>query len=228
MTAIEDARVVLTEHPRNDIFLRAALRDLIAEHERLTAENDRLRVMWDKSGKNDLLAEIERLTTPPTDDERALISAIAGDRGLSSVQCDALADDLVAVGFRRQGPITDERHAGYRQLHELVKDAPEGVRRAVGNEQQRVLANGSFALHPSMLLRLLTRVYEQGRRQGQITDEWEYARMNCLGHVTEPDDGFEDAKTRAAGYPAGYKGGYQTVVRRRKAGPWEPVETDAG
>lgn len=62
-----------------------------------------------------------------------------------------------------------ERHSGYLQLHELVKDAPEGVRRAVTNDKQRVLANGSFALHPSMLRHLLIRAYEQGVRQSHTS-----------------------------------------------------------
>lgn len=44
-----------------DAVLAEVAKHRDAEVERLTAENDRLRVMWDKSGKNDLIAEVERL-----------------------------------------------------------------------------------------------------------------------------------------------------------------------
>ncbi len=54
--------------------------------------------------------------------------------------------------------------------------------------------------------------------------EWEYSRQNRYGHVCDADDSLEEARRRASGYPVGYKGGYQTVVRRRKAGPWEEVK----
>ncbi len=58
----------------------------------------------------------------------------------------------------------------------------------------------------------------------QAEQEWEYSRTNKFGHACEyPDDSLEDARRRAATYPTGYTGGYQTVVRRRKASEWEPV-----
>jgi hypothetical protein len=52
-TAQTDAEFIA--HARTDVPA------LLAEVERLTAENDRLRVMWDQSGKNDLIAENDRL-----------------------------------------------------------------------------------------------------------------------------------------------------------------------
>lgn len=48
--------------------------------------------------------------------------------------------------------------------------------------------------------------------------EWEYARQNRYGMVCEPDDSREQAEYRAS-----LGGGYDTVVRRRPAGPWLPV-----
>ena len=56
-------------------------------------------------------------------DERYLISSAAGDRALSSVSCDALADDLIALGFRRQGPITDAQvEAAWRAWYGIAPD----------------------------------------------------------------------------------------------------------
>lgn len=54
------------------------------------------------------------------------------------------------------------------------------------------------------------------------THEYEYARLNPYGYETEPEE-LEEALARAKSYPTGYKGGYDRVVRRRRAGEWEDV-----
>ena len=61
------------------------------------------------------------------------------------------------------------------------------------------------------------------RRQGPITDVWEYGSQITNGTIApEPFDDLHDASVAASRWING------SVVRRRKAGPWEPVETDAG
>lgn len=112
MTALEDAREALAGFNGGDFThqqgypgmaagLARALAALIAEHERALLREE------------SALTVIERLTAPPTGDEReALIAWIDAwyDRtagpGESWVTSD-LADAFIAAGFRRQGPITD-------------------------------------------------------------------------------------------------------------------------
>lgn len=48
-------------------------------------------------------------------DERELIAAAAGDRGISSVQADALADELISLGFSRTPQSTDWEY-GWRSF----------------------------------------------------------------------------------------------------------------
>ncbi len=48
-------------------------------------------------------------------DERELIAAAAGDRGISSVQADALADELISLGFSRSPQSTDWEY-GWRSF----------------------------------------------------------------------------------------------------------------
>lgn len=91
-TPLDDARAESDFHAEHGWFRTtapAALRALIAEHERLTA--------------------------PPTDDEReALARLLRGDVGIGGMPWETVADAYrksadraIAAGFRRQGPITD-------------------------------------------------------------------------------------------------------------------------
>lgn len=48
-------------------------------------------------------------------DERELIAAVAGDRGISSVQADALAEELIALGFSRSPQLTEWEY-GWRSF----------------------------------------------------------------------------------------------------------------
>lgn len=134
MTAIEDARAATDalahdlEYQHSDVLRSArralvASRALIAEHERLTADRDYMVTNAEglyRSGVR-MQTEIERLTAPPTDDEREALaqviflakypgSADAWDRASDSDKSlwYRKADPILAAGFRRQGPITDE------------------------------------------------------------------------------------------------------------------------
>ena len=70
--------------------------------------------------------EIERLTAPPTDDERhALEVAVREALGLTATTLGVrrVVDSLVDAGFRRQGPITDaELEAAAKSLSSLSDD----------------------------------------------------------------------------------------------------------
>lgn len=48
-------------------------------------------------------------------DERELIAAVAGDRGISSAQADALADELIALGFSHSPKLTEWEY-GWRSF----------------------------------------------------------------------------------------------------------------
>ena len=105
MTAIEDARAALgafVPSPRTEPEYSAAwvaLRELIAEH--------------------------ERLTTPPSDDEREALADliegvgiyIPGSHGHDYIHPGKAADAILVAGFRRQGPITEEWQYGEKSLH---------------------------------------------------------------------------------------------------------------
>jgi len=59
------------------------------------------------------------------------------------------------------------------------------------------------------------------RRQGPITDEWEYAVAEVLSgelYVYDMKECFTEAEARAQRVEDD-----DIIVRRRKAGPWEPV-----
>ena len=58
---------------------------------------------------------MERLTTPPTDDEReALEAAIDPDGDLEGYVVEGITDRILDAGFRRQGSITDEWEYAWR------------------------------------------------------------------------------------------------------------------
>lgn len=148
MTAIEDARAVVRELRdaqgdgtdwTEDLFKRAA--DMI---EILTTDIEAVRrvvgaVINDGKYGGDIewvrlnlrpvakgtyprsTAAVERLTTPPTDDDLAddftvLVEAILSARwangeplsGVTTRTAQMIAAPILAAGFRRQGPITDE------------------------------------------------------------------------------------------------------------------------
>lgn len=114
MSALEGARAARDKFDSAEmkwddspVALRNALDALIAEHEALCSRHDENVGAIDR-----LLAErAERLTAPPTDDEReALEKVIKANDGriLALKQVHETADAILAAGFRRQGPITDE------------------------------------------------------------------------------------------------------------------------
>lgn len=90
----------------------------------------------------DLISEVERLTAPPTDDERkAMLESIeAGmeyyaredipEDGLTEVE--QIADFLIDAGFRRRAPITDEMVDaalnGYLELDGEAETYPATIR----------------------------------------------------------------------------------------------------
>jgi hypothetical protein len=69
--------------------------------------------------------------------------------------------------------------------------------------------------HPDSTLVALFDLFDAAsfRRQGPITDatEWEYRSVNASGQI------FRTREDTAAWYPP------ESIQRRRKAGPWEPV-----
>lgn len=162
MAAIEDARAALASNGEMSGVLDAswavrrlaqtdaALRALIAEHERLTAP------LPDYFAPKPIAGTIEAsLTTPPTDDEReALVLAMLGRSTMPTdwrrwpqiTYAMQLADGALAAGFRRPGPITDvwERrtenriHYRYGVNSGTYSAWPHGVT-ASHDEQQRRL-----------------------------------------------------------------------------------------
>jgi len=117
MTAIEDARAALArlDDPKHGsdwsgwdyaADLETAIRPLIAEH--------------------------ERLTTPPADDEMEPLTGVIrdsidrwGDLFPTPEVARYVADDVEAAGFRRQGPITDAQvEAAAKALAETFGEEP--------------------------------------------------------------------------------------------------------
>ena len=108
--------------------LAFVLRALIAEYERLIAATNPRKTIAQISAYEaavsirareivDTRKVFEAVATPPTDDEReALVKAILSVRwangdplsGVTSRTAQMVAEPILAAGFRRQGPITDE------------------------------------------------------------------------------------------------------------------------
>jgi hypothetical protein len=100
-------------------------------------------------------------------------------------------------------PTDDEREA----LHRL--EIPIAV--LPGREHR-----GYYTLGPEAVDAILEIGF---RLQGAITDEWEYAvRVRAFGLIPTHSEG--EARHKLGDLR--YRGG--EVVRRRKAGPWEPFE----
>lgn len=107
MTAIEDARALVTELREIHARSRENARE---QGWGVPPESD------DHSPWSRAADMIERLTTPPTDDEREALADliesvgvyIPGSHGHDYVNPGKAADAILAAGFRRQGTITDE------------------------------------------------------------------------------------------------------------------------
>jgi hypothetical protein len=106
MTAIEDARTALAKLESvalGDALSARALRDLIAEHERLTAP------------PTDDEREAQRGTPEDPQDSlaRVIWESSRDDEGtISATGANIVARAVIAAGFRRQGPTTDEWEYG--------------------------------------------------------------------------------------------------------------------
>lgn len=159
MTAIEDARAALagfeaekrfrvTEMRDYALTLAAALRALLAEHERLTAPAEHpLDALWDGTPSTaraiaNAKAQ-ERLTAPPTDDDREALIALIHDirqRPVSTQMNEPFADAILAAGFRRALSVTQRTVNIDREWFERLKEAerrPEPIADAQVNAAWR-------------------------------------------------------------------------------------------
>lgn len=123
MTAIEDARAALAEwvehltdapsQSRSD-RMAAALRALIAEHERLTAEMHQRELHHFETEKMLVEAGIDPDAAPPTDDEFDALEDLITEardeypRDVRDMPSSELTERILAAGFRRQGSPADE------------------------------------------------------------------------------------------------------------------------
>lgn len=127
MTAIEDARAALAKLIDEAKYWLDRIEGEWGRgksYDALLAEGDEdaLVIAGAAAALDALIAEHERLTTPPTDDEREALARtvyywdVSEDVGsqaweqLTENQRDVwreAADAILAAGFRRQGPITD-------------------------------------------------------------------------------------------------------------------------
>lgn len=194
MTAIEDARALRAALDDNANYgdagqfypgldkVEEVLDALIAEHERVIADRDEWKRLFSECHpvhmdgvRRAALAEreLERLTTPPTDDE-----------------CEALYD-----GAWRAISGRDEPWGGCA-------------------EREKVMRVAEFAAG--------------FRRQGPITDEWEYGAVYLANNGVElmwfSMDGAFTIREAAERDVERYNDEQIVLGRRRKAGPWEPVE----
>lgn len=132
----EDARAALNEEGFFNREQARIVSALITEHESLTramrATDDFRIADWLKleAERDAAEAEVERLTTPPTDDEREALIAEVTTTLLDRIGAQRLSADLVRgvvtewerrAGFRRQGPITDAMaDAANQEWHDFV------------------------------------------------------------------------------------------------------------
>lgn len=222
LTAIEEARAALAKWDADDpdvdfpstieagVGLEMAIRALIAEHERLTADRDYMVTNAEglyRSGVR-MQAESERLTTPPTDDEREALAAAEFPEGEFTNWATILAFREAYlrgfdVGLRRERPVQEhvDGLVVSRRNMEIVIRERDAAREALANTM---------------------------RRQGPITEEWEYAtRRASGGGLPYLQYDLESARRFIDNPPIGivrYEGDPFVAIRRRKAGPWEPVE----
>lgn len=318
MSAIENARGALDAINDNTSFgdggidsrvltgIEDALRDLIAEHERLTGERDdavkeaRMRrsesgdfererdeavasldARWEHSdhtaakyyrrmraaeSKVDRLAEAlegseqcrlagerklaeaqDRLTAPPTDDEREAmrraVASVLWNAGNypETVQARLLGQSVAPLVAK----VTDALHAaGFRRPERQMRQAD--FEKAVLWERTRQIEKGYDAAHDDAhgLDHLLmwsqvyagrgeqikahalvqaAREYIARHPQGPITEEWEYG-IRADGDDEPYSDHSDDLDWLLDGV-SDFDG---HIVRRRKAGSWEPVEAARG
>lgn len=115
-------------------------------------------------------------------DERELIAAVAGDRGISSVQADALADELIALGFSRSPKLTEWEY-GWRSFFPngeeyewLATHSREDAEQQIRDFQEE--EDASFAAKDDSEGKL---TYSLWRRQKSKAGAWE--------RVEETNDG---------------------------------------
>lgn len=195
----------------------SALEDARALVRALRAESGRFSA--DEIAAFDLMLEA---TAPPTDNERETLA----QAGLDSERLRQIAEwlsmehgheetakrvsliadrhDRLAAGFRHHGAVTDTQV-------EAALDAFYGSDLRRGSHAPMRAALEAAALH----------------RQGPITDEWEWGAIWTNGVVEGKwfDMGDSFAIREAAERQVdGYVDPQIVLGRRRKAGPWEPVE----
>ena len=253
MTAIEDARAA-ADRLRSDIAVGGRVLDIrdiltvLAEHERLTADmaaRDAEDVKRSEEGRTDWdyrqrIAALERLTAPPTDDEREALADliegvgvyISGSHGHDYINPGKAADAIIAAGFRRQGPTPTvdawkDTLASVR-LRQIAKgytpdhDREHGIRHVL-NWAIDYARRGRSEDSAGMIVAALELV-DSGALlgQGPITDEWEYG---VEYEVSSTESVYTAAHSeRQARKWVGQSPTDTGLRRRRKAGPWEPVE----
>ena len=198
MSALEDARAALAEDRDYVVSNRERLLEEILEA---------------------LIAELERLTTPPTDDEReALVNALLGSRffdshdwagtgswpGWEYIQWELgeLADDILASEvwrFRRQGPITDAQVEA--AIRELEVEIPDAYVESASIGPTIVLTKKSAETALAAL-----------RRQGSITDAQLLAALNAY----DPRFATEDLDNYAAEHQADMRAAVEAAINYKK------------
>lgn len=191
MTALEDASAALAAWEGTGIdsawalrrvtAMEEALRALIAEYERLTSEMHQRELHHFETEQMLAQAGLEPDASPPTDDEREALALIVkriahkfGGPSMAEFENAppirkhyATAEAIIAAGFRRQGPITDdlEYGAGY--------EGDDGLQ-----VRWFSMPSGAFTIRE--------------------------AAENEVARYADPQI---------------------VLIRRRRPGPWEPVET---
>jgi hypothetical protein len=223
-TPLEDARAALAalghdlEYQHSDVHRSAqralvALRALIAEHGRLTAE-----VESDYLSIEDLGEAMSAASDRWDGDEamHAIVLRFVGhyaalDAAIDSARAADDYDDTKQILFRWDSecstlvltapPTDDEREA--RRI--AIRRGMDSIGSKTWDETVEDISD---------------RLHDAGfRRQGPITDEWEYG-IRADGN-DEPYSYHSDDLDWLLDGVSDFDG---HIVRRRKAGPWEPVE----
>lgn len=230
MTAIEVARAALAHNVRPGHLYEAlsvtlhALRSLIAEHERVTTEwmspeAQEGQIPWEFFAKH---AGWAPPTAPTEDCEHDWHNRISGS--LCS-KCNIWQDKRV----QETTPPTDDEREAQRGTSEDPQDSlARLIWETSRDDEGTISATGANFVARAVLAAGF-------RRQGPITDEWEYGyeliESDTRIVLTQgfPYDTPEGAMARGVVRAEEESDIEETpihahAIRRRKAGPWEPVE----